>query len=372
MGYNTDRENGYFQYLHNKSCSSGIPFSGTFELTSRCNFNCSMCYVHSAGCSKEYLSADDWKNIAGKAAEHGMLELLLTGGEPLIRDDFDKIYLSLIEMGLVISLNTNASLLTEEKKKLLAEYPPARMNISLYGADNKTYENMCGVPAFDTVSENIIWLKNEGIPVKINSTVTSKNCRDIEKTIDFAKKIDVPIKNTTYIFPRSREYHSDKNYFDALLTAKESAQCRMRFLEYSKTRGEFYDLCRRMTSGIETENVHACSEDGLMKCRAGKDSFWIDFSGKMSFCGLVPGKFDVLSLGFEKCWESVKNQCRAIRLPSECDSCPDKSFCGVCAASCFCEKGVFDKVPDYMCEMTKTMKKIACDYSIMSEGDGIV
>ena len=80
------------KYLHDKGAREGIPVSGTFELTQRCNFNCGMCYVHDCKQKTDPLSADDWLNLAQQAKDAGTVFLLLTGGEPLFREDFEKIY----------------------------------------------------------------------------------------------------------------------------------------------------------------------------------------------------------------------------------------------------------------------------------------
>ena len=52
------------KYLHDKAAREGIPVSGTFELTQRCNFSCEMCYVHDCTQKTDPLSAEDWLNIA--------------------------------------------------------------------------------------------------------------------------------------------------------------------------------------------------------------------------------------------------------------------------------------------------------------------
>ena len=81
------------KYLHDKGLRDGIPVSGTFELTQRCNFGCEMCYVHDCTQKTDPLSARDWLSLARQAKDAGTVFLLLTGGEPLIRDDFEEIYM---------------------------------------------------------------------------------------------------------------------------------------------------------------------------------------------------------------------------------------------------------------------------------------
>lgn len=90
-------------YLHAKACRAGTPLSGNFELTARCNFNCRMCYVHLTPEEQRRrgreLTADEWLAIAETARSRGMLFLLLTGGEPLIRPDFRYILTELKKWG---------------------------------------------------------------------------------------------------------------------------------------------------------------------------------------------------------------------------------------------------------------------------------
>ena len=72
-----------------------IPFSGSLALTHRCNLGCIHCYAreeHAEIAGHSELSTGQWKKIIGEIKEAGCLYLLLTGGEPLLRDDFPEIY----------------------------------------------------------------------------------------------------------------------------------------------------------------------------------------------------------------------------------------------------------------------------------------
>ena len=85
-----------------------IPLNGAFELTSRCNFNCKMCYIHNPSRDKSVvdreLTADQWIRLATDARDAGMLNLVLTGGEIFLRSDIEYIYETLSRMGFKIIL----------------------------------------------------------------------------------------------------------------------------------------------------------------------------------------------------------------------------------------------------------------------------
>ena len=115
-------------FLFLKADMNKIPLAGSFELTSRCTLDCKMCYIHRRSSDKSAIAQEKdtgfWIDLATKARDAGMLILLLTGGEPLLRSDFNEIYTECKKLGLLISVNTNATLLDEDKIRLFMEYPP--------------------------------------------------------------------------------------------------------------------------------------------------------------------------------------------------------------------------------------------------------
>ena len=94
------------QFLIQKARYFKIPIGGTMELLPLCNMSCRMCYVRKTKKEVEkegrMLSCDEWLEIAEKAKEAGILFLLLTGGEPLLFPEFERLYKTLIQMGFVI------------------------------------------------------------------------------------------------------------------------------------------------------------------------------------------------------------------------------------------------------------------------------
>ena len=172
-------------YLHAKGRQLGLPIAGNFELTARCNFSCPMCYVHlserDVQAQGKELTAAQWLQIARDARDRGMMFVLLTGGEPFVRKDFFEILHGMQDLGLYVSVNSNGSMLSGEIRRKLLERPPFRMNISLYGGCNETYENMCGKPAYSQVKENIRALRQAGVDVSLNLSITPHNKNDLEK-----------------------------------------------------------------------------------------------------------------------------------------------------------------------------------------------
>ena len=90
-----------------------VPLSIGIEPTARCNLRCTHCYVPGPAASAVHgeLDAAEWKEILDRAAELGTFYLLITGGEPFVRDDILEIYRHAKRLGMLVTLFTNGTLL---------------------------------------------------------------------------------------------------------------------------------------------------------------------------------------------------------------------------------------------------------------------
>ena len=325
-------------YINSVGVKNGIPVSGTFELTRRCNFRCAMCYVHSEENHENELSADDWLKIAGEARDRGMIFLLLTGGEPFLRDDFTQIYSSLAEMGFVISVNTNGSLYRDGVRDLLLKYPPMRLNVSLYGLTDETCASLCGVRTCGTVAGSIRQMKTDGQRVRINYSPVTANVGEMELVAGFVRSIGVPVRFAPYVFPHTRSSMND----DARLSPERAAEAAAKWRKingFSVPEDDADDEC-----AIKGRNV---------VCRAGRSAFWITWDGRMLPCGTMNVEgFSLRNMPFSEAWERTVDFTGAVLLPEECSECGMRGRCPVCASACLAETGRFDGRPEYLCRMT--------------------
>lgn len=341
-------------YLHRKGRALGLPIAGSFELTARCNFNCPMCYVHlteaQVRAEGKELTAEQWLQIAAAAREKGMVFALLTGGEPLMRRDFFEIYDGMKKMGLLISVNSNGSMLCGEVLERFLQDPPVRFNISLYGACSETYASMCGLPVFDRVKENIRALRQAGIDVSVNLSITPQNVGDLDQIRAVTEELGVPVRASSYMYPPVR-VNGGQPGTGCRLSPAEAAAAAVRWDTLRFTPEEFARRAERIhrLEGLVPEGCPAEEESGI-RCRAGSSSFWMTWDGRMRPCGMMtsPTAYP-LETGFDAAWEQIKAAARQIRLPAACTDCAMKELCGVCAAVCQTETGRFDAVPAYVC-----------------------
>ena len=347
------------EYLYRKATAAGIPFSGTFELTPVCNMDCKMCYVRLSRQEQEKIAplvcAERWLKLAQEAKDAGMLYLLLTGGEPFLHPQIRQIMEGLHQMGLLISVNTNGTMIGEDTVAWLKNCPPVRLNISLYGASDETYGRLCGNPVgFTQTLGAIRLLKEAGISVKLNCSLTPHNAKDLPQMVEFAKQNGLILQVATYMFPPVRKDGTMTGRNDRFTPA--DAAYYMAYADYL-TLGKERFLAQEGQLPEILEPEGNCQGDGV-RCRAGRCSFWITWQGKMMPCGMFPegNAPNVFEMPFLNAWQAVKESVCNIHLPARCAACNVKDTCRACAAMVVTESGCFDKVPQSRCDMMRACK----------------
>ncbi len=357
------------EYLYTKASRARIPLSGCFELSPVCNFACRMCYVRKTAKEvrqhdRPILQLEDWLRIAREGREQGLLYLLLTGGEPFLWPDFWKLYDELIDMGMLVAINTNGSLIDDQAIARLKAKPPRRINITLYGASDETYKRLCGADhVFSKVDRAIRGLQEAGISVKLNCSLTPDNACDQAKIVDYAARNNLNLAMTTYMFPPIRR---DPNLVgvNERFTPEEAADYRARafLLQHGAESYEKYLADIRGGSidppGLEEGCVDPV--DGRIRCRAGKSTFWITWDGWLTACGMMPQpRVDMANQNFPTAWQRLTELAGQTRVSGVCDKCPNSKICHPCAAMAAAETGSTAGIPRYLCQMTQRMRQIA-------------
>ena len=356
-------------YLESKAIHMNIPLSGTFELSPVCNFSCKMCYVRKTQkevqeSPRKIFTLDDWRRIAREAREAGLLYLLLTGGEPLLWPDFWTLYEELVDMGFLVSINTNGSLIDEIAIARFRKKPPQKINITLYGANDATYRRLCGADGvFGKVDKAIKGLLENRIAVKINCSLTPENAKDLDWIVDYAKERGTQLQVATYMFPPVRRDPTRVGENERF-TPEESARYMLRFFERYHDSQSYHRYLQSIVNGcVEPPGLEeGCVDpiDGKIRCRAGRSSFWITWDGWMTPCGMMPEpKVDLQKCSFGDAWQKNTEFANALRLSGVCGSCPNHDLCHPCAAIAYAETGNVSEIPTYMCKVSREMQKIA-------------
>src|SRR5215204_1304095 len=162
------------------------------SVTDRCNFRCVYCMPKSVfGADyrfldrKELLTFEEIERVARAAIALGVEKLRLTGGEPLVRKDVEKLIALLAPLGAELTLTTNASLLAP-KAAALAAAGLDRVTVSLDSLDDAAFRAMNDVDfPVERVLDGIAAAAAAGLPVKVNAVV--KRGQNDEGIVDMAR-----------------------------------------------------------------------------------------------------------------------------------------------------------------------------------------
>ena len=346
-------ENFETNQLVQKAALKGIPITAGFELLPECNFNCQFCYARLSHQERsqqgELLSVEQWLNIASQAKQAGTLFILLTGGEPLLYKDFKELYQGLKQLGFYISLNTNASLITDDIARFLAKDPPYKINVTLYGASQQSYQKVCQSKNGYTLAMNgLHLLLKYHLPVIIHGSFNQDNMEDIDALYHFARKNNIPIETTSYLFPPIK---NKKDY--QRLNAFDTGQCLARIKNHELSTQDFLQLkkhlenIKKMPQGVDEVS-------SISSCLAGKGAYWITWRGEMQCCGMLPiWKEYPLIDGFNNAWSAIKKHINETMIPLKCHNCNKKEICISCLASLYREQ-LYDTT-DYLCQVCDSL-----------------
>ena len=302
-------------------------------------------------------TAKEWISLAEQAIEAGTLNLLLTGGEPLIRNDFEEIYTALANMGFIITLNTNATLITSKLLKLFQKYPPTATNVTLYGASKDTYLAICSNPdGFDQTIRGLEMLLDVPTEIEVRTTFIKDNMHELDQIRSIANRYTRRFAINVSVNKSIRGSISDIE------------SCRLtpsQIFEVGEANSAYYRKLNNGTASVEknmdTDHFVYIRENGLdiqpviISCLAAKSMYWITWDGKMLPCGTFSGPFTLpYETGFRQAWDELPLLFENIKQPEECVTCElSDGKCSNCPAMLQAETGSFDRVSPYICNIAR-------------------
>jgi radical SAM protein with 4Fe4S-binding SPASM domain len=340
-----------------------LPISGTLETTFRCNLDCVHCYVNQpAGdraAQEKELSTDRAKRLIDEIAEAGGLNLLLTGGEVLVRPDFPEVYLHALRRGLRVTVFTNGTLVTDRIADLFDEYRPAGVEITLYGMSRETYERVTRVPgSFARCLEGIRKLVARRVPLKLKAMALTWNVEEIPRMRAFARELGLPFAHDTLLNGR---VDCGANRRHELQLPPEKAVALD--LEDPDTMRRYRFALAGYEAGAEPADT-----EHLYTCGAGLIAFTVDPTGQLQLCQTSRRSgYDLGSGTFAQGWNEHLPALRAKtwQTGSVCRRCSLISFCGSCAGANELEHGDPEAAVAQFCEITHLRS-----FAVLGEGSG--
>jgi radical SAM protein with 4Fe4S-binding SPASM domain len=329
------------------------------EITARCNNNCRHCYINLPADNKQAkrkeLSLTQIKNIVEQAVSLGAFWCLITGGEPFLRKDFSDIYLYLKKKGLLVSVFTNATLITDEFIELFKKYPPRDIEVTVYGTTKEIYEKVTRITgSYDAFMRGLNLLLKNGIKVRFKAMALRSNVDELpqiavfcrERTKDYFRFDPFLHLRFDRNPKRNEEIKSERLSAEEIVAIERADHERFSALEKD---------CDRL---IMTEAEHInCNH--LFHCGTGNSSFSVSYDGYFRLCSSLWHPdciYDLKKGDLTEAWENFVLKVRDIRSSREefvrkCRKCQIINLCIWCPAHSHLETGRMDTPVDYFCKV---------------------
>ena len=350
------------------------PINGSLELLPLCNLNCKMCYVRLSKAEMEAQGRlhtwEEWLEVARQMKESGVLFLLLTGGEPLMYPNFRELYLALKKMGMVLTINTNGTLLDEEWADFFAQNKPRRINITVYGSSEEAYRTLCRAPqGFEKAVNAVRMLKERGVDVKISGSATKAKEADLENIIRLGHSMGVPVMVDTYMMPATRERTLPYD-FQSRLDPLAAARVRVRALELEMTEEAFRNYRDNAIATADNYVPGEAKEENIA-CLAGSCSFSVNWKGNLQPCVILQDPHaNVFEVGFREAWKHVCQQAENLKTAAKCSVCNLRHLCRTCVAAGLTEVGQHNAIPEYMCSYAAETLRLLREHAAADSNEG--
>jgi radical SAM protein with 4Fe4S-binding SPASM domain len=326
------------------------------ELTERCNNDCLHCAVNLPAGDIEARTrewtASRWKALLTEAAALGCLVVRLTGGEPLLRADFEEIYLHARRLGLRVMLFTNATFITPRLARLLRDTPPLEtVEVSVYGMTEGSCEAVTRAPgSFAACRRGVGLLSDNGVAFAIKGAVLPPTRDEAEALENWASGLPGHVGTPSFatLFDLRSRRDDGKNALIAGLRTGADA-----FVRFATRRGdgvvaEWRDFCGR--SG-------GPRGDRLFTCLPSAASAAVDPYGRLQFClGLrhPDAVYDLAAGSLREAVTAFLPRLRTARASDpayreRCGRCFLKGLCEQCPAKSWAEHGTLDTPVEYFC-----------------------
>jgi heme b synthase len=323
-----------------------------WETTRRCNLACRHC--RAAAGSGPYpgeLTTGEGLALLNDLAGMGQPVVILTGGEPLLREDIYALAAHGAQKGLRMVMAVNGTLLTPQVAARLKTTGIQRLSISLDGATAASHDQLRVVPgAYEGALAGVTACREAGLPFQINTTVTRANRHELPAIHALALRLGAAAHHVFVLVPTGRgeelvsELLNRAEYEETLRWLLERQKEGRLFLKPTCA-PQFYRLWRQ-DAAARGEKVTPTSHglEAVTKgCLGGQGFAFVSYRGEVQPCGyleLLAG--NIRERRFSEIWDNseVFQQLRRVDdYRGKCHSCQYRKVCGGCRARAYALTG---------------------------------
>ncbi len=328
-----------------------------WEVTRSCNLSCVHCRASAEkGPYAGELSTEEGKKLLEEIAAFSKPVIILTGGEPLLREDIYELAAYGDNLGLRMVLATNGTLVTETLARRMREAGIQRVSISLDGPDAAGHDAFRQMPgAFAGSLAGIDALKKAGMEFQVNTTITSTNRHQLSALMDLAVRLGAAAHHIFLLVPtgrgrdlagqaiRPQDYEDTLQAFHAASLSCPiplKATCAPHYYRILRQKGD----AGRKPAAEGHGALHAVTRG----CLGGISFCFISHTGQVQPCGYLELNCgEVREAGFATIWENAA-VFQKLRNPAsyggKCGRCEFFRICGGCRAR------AYELTGDYLAE----------------------
>ena len=328
------------------------------ELTERCNNRCAHCHIclpqDDTFAIHNELNLEQLKEILKEASELGCKTINITGGEPLLRPEFEEIYIFARELNMTVSLLTNATLISCRLALLFAKVPPLEnIEVTVYGMTKDTYEAITGSPeTYEAAWNGINNLMECNVPFIVRAPFLLPMVREVQLFEQWANIVPSmngqPPSFSMYFSMRSRRNSDIRNR-----RIRSQRPSLAEYISFSHKRKY------RVLEQLRFCKNHLRISGKLFNCEAGLHNGCIDPYGYYHLCVLLKHPklaYNVLEGSLHHALETFAPRIRekepeSLNYISRCAKCFLRPLCGQCPAKSWTENGTLDEPVEYLCDI---------------------
>lgn len=331
----------------------GAPLTANFKVTERCNLTCPMCGIPRFGDRRKEMGVPEIRDAARKLAELSIARVVVTGGEPMLRDDLEEIVAALTAEGIVVTLLTNGTLSSRARMKRLIDAGVQALGVSLDTLDEGWEDRFCGKEgtwqkAYEALVDGVELL-GTGL-VYAMCTVTRENLEEVPRLVDFVEREigAFTVVNPANI-PATEADARRLSIFAPELLVPEQERARV-----DAVYAELLAMKKKGRPILVSSQFLALSREYLKSgdmrwsCDAGTVYFNVSSDGGVAPCNEFAAILDIKAPDFV---EQIRGEAWARASREQRERCPG------CVLSCWREMSALVKDPAVLLEQTRTMMR---------------
>ena len=317
------------------------PFLVALNLTQRCNLKCAHCYLD-AGVRQDgdeaELSTAEVKTVIDDIAQlSDETMVVLTGGEPMMRRDLDELASHANDLGLMVVVGSNGTLLDDARARRLKDAGVQGIGISLDSLNPAYHDEFRGKPgSWEKTMIGIDACRNNDLRFQIHFSVTDDNAHELDDMISFARESGAFVFNVFFLVCTGRGEEvtniSLETYERVLLQVTKAAREETGMIVRAKCAPHFKRMALELDSTWPVTTAHGYEAGG---CLAGTHYARVTPEGKVTPCPYMEESAgNVRHTPFSELWQTapIFNQLRTPVLEGRCGVCEYSKLCGGCRA----------------------------------------